>query len=156
MKIISLIDEDFINYKEPSMFIGMPYCSGKCDHEAGITVCQNSTLQYAEILDTDTRKLVNRFLNNPITHAVVFGVREPMDSFEDLFEFISILRETDDSDVCVYTGYWPGEIEDKVEQLKQFKNIIIKYGRFKPNQKQRLDPILGVMLYEPQWAERIS
>ena len=44
MTIKGLVEEDFSNYKKPSMFIIFPYCSFKCDTEAGCTVCQNSTL----------------------------------------------------------------------------------------------------------------
>jgi len=36
MKIVNLIDEDFCQYKKPSMFIGMPKCSFKCDKECGV------------------------------------------------------------------------------------------------------------------------
>ena len=39
MKLISIIDEDFINYKKRSMFIGMPFCSGKCDIDNGTVIC---------------------------------------------------------------------------------------------------------------------
>lgn len=31
MKITGLVDEDFINYKAPSMFISTSKCSFKCD-----------------------------------------------------------------------------------------------------------------------------
>ena len=31
MIIKGLIDEDFINYKKPSMVIEFPYCNFKCD-----------------------------------------------------------------------------------------------------------------------------
>lgn len=30
MQVINIKDEDIINYKEISMFIGTPFCSGKC------------------------------------------------------------------------------------------------------------------------------
>jgi len=35
MKLKFLIDEDFVNYKEPSMFIGFPNCTFKCDIDSG-------------------------------------------------------------------------------------------------------------------------
>jgi len=35
MIIKGLIDEDFVNYKKPSMTIMMPYCTFKCDKEYG-------------------------------------------------------------------------------------------------------------------------
>ena len=44
MIVKGIIDEDFINYKKPSMVIEFPYCSFKCDKECGQPVCQNSSL----------------------------------------------------------------------------------------------------------------
>lgn len=38
---------------------------------------------------------------------------------------------------------------DKVEQLKPFKNIIIKFGRYIPNQTSHHDDVLGVTLASP-------
>ena len=82
---------------------------------------------------------------------------EPLDSFEDVIEFISILRKYSDSDVILYTGYYKSEIEDKIEQLQKFPNIIVKFGRFKPNEPHHIDPILGVELASTnQYAEKIS
>lgn len=34
-----LVEEDFINYKKPSMFLIFPYCSFKCDEECGRDIC---------------------------------------------------------------------------------------------------------------------
>ena len=44
IKIRGLVDEDFVNYKKPAMFIAFPYCTFKCDKECGYSVCQNSSL----------------------------------------------------------------------------------------------------------------
>ena len=88
MIVKGLIDEDFINYKKPSMVIEMPYCSFKCDKECGQQVCQNSALAKAENISINTGKLVERYLNNPITKAVVFQGLEPFDSFNDLISFL--------------------------------------------------------------------
>lgn len=43
MRVKTIVDEDFANYKKPSMFIGTISCGGKCCIEAGIplSVCQN-------------------------------------------------------------------------------------------------------------------
>ena len=44
-----------------------------------------------------------------------------------------------------------------IEYLSQFKNIIIKYGRFIPNHKPHNDEVLGINLAsDNQYAERIS
>ena len=60
-------------------------------------------------------------------------------------------------DVVIYTGYNKEEIADKIEVLKKFKNIIIKFGRFIPNSKKKYDEVLGVELAsENQYGEKIS
>ena len=76
-------DEDFTNYKKPSMFIGFSKCTWKCEKECGMQVCQNSTLAEAPNINVDTVDLVNRYLNNPITNAVVCGGLEPFDTWND-------------------------------------------------------------------------
>lgn len=157
MKIIDLIDEDFINYKKPSLFLALPFCTFKCEKECGIQCCQNSSLSKQPIIEISTEKLVQRYLENPISESVVMGGMEPIDSFDDVLDFISVLRKYSDSDVILYTGYYRSEIEDKIEQLKKFPNIIVKFGRFKPNEPHRIDPILGVELASTnQYAEKIS
>lgn len=42
MRVKTVVDEDFTNYKKPAMFIGTISCGGKCCIEAGIplSVCQ--------------------------------------------------------------------------------------------------------------------
>lgn len=157
MKIIDLIDEDFINYKKPSLFLALPFCTFKCEKECGIQCCQNSSLAKQPIIEIPTEKLVQRYLENPISESVVMGGMEPFDSFEDVIEFISILRKYSDSDVILYTGYYKSEIEDKIVQLQKFQNIIVKFGRFKPDEPHHIDPILGVELASTnQYAEKIS
>ena len=146
MKIKNLIDEDFTNYKKPSMFIGMPSCSFKCDKECGKPVCQNSELAKAPTIEIDNENLINRYLNNPITEAITIGGLEPFDTFEELYQFIKDFRRKSNDDIIIYTGYYPEEISGKIRQLSLFLNIIIKFGRFIPNQKPHYDTVLGVEL----------
>lgn len=41
--------------------------------------------------------------------------------------------------------------------LKKYKNIIVKFGRYIPNQKKHFDPVLGVELAsDNQHAEKLS
>ena len=47
MKIKGIIAEDFVNYKKPSMFIGFPTCTWKCEKECGIEMCQNKGLAHS-------------------------------------------------------------------------------------------------------------
>lgn len=157
MKLKGLIDEDFINYKQASMFLIFPSCSFKCCIEAGCDICQNMPLASSAVIEYNTEELVKRYLDNPITHSIVCGGLEPLDSFEELLKFINILRTFVDDPVIIYTGYWKSEIEDKLNELKKYKNIIIKFGRFIPNKEKHYDEVLGVELANPeQYAEKIS
>lgn len=148
MKLRGLIDEDFSNYKKPSMFIIFPYCNLKCDIENGSSICQNSSLLKEDIIEVDVDRLINRYLHNGITKSIVCGGLEPIDSFDDLIELISVLRNKYHclDDVVIYTGYTQEEITSKIIELSSFRNIVIKFGRFIPNQLRHFDDVLGVDL----------
>ena len=146
MLIKGIIDEDFINYKKPSMVIMCPYCTFKCDKEAGCQVCQNSDLANSPIIEINNDEIIKRYLDNPITEAVVIGGLEPFDTFEELYQFIKDFRRKSNDDIIIYTGYYPEEVSEKIRQLSLFLNIVIKFGRFIPNQKSHYDTVLGVEL----------
>ena len=160
MKVKGIIFEDFVNYKKPSMTIAMPYCSFKCDKECGYPVCQNSSLANDPIIEISSSKIIKQYLDNPITHSIVFQGLEPMDSYDELKDFLMDLRihESCFDDVVIYTGYNEKEIKDKIDELSTlFSNIIIKFGRFIPNQDLHYDDILGVNLAsDNQYAIKIS
>lgn len=156
MKIIDIIDEDFINYKKPCMTILMPNCTFKCDKECGKQVCQNSDLASAKKINIPIKEIINRYLNNDISEAIVFQGLEPFDSFYQVLDFIKKFRQVYNDDIVIYTGYNKEEIKWYLTFLKNFDNIIIKYGRFIPNQEQHYDEILGVNLASNnQYAERL-
>lgn len=161
MRIKQLLHEDFVNYKKPSMFVGTSYCTGKCYKELGLpcTICQNDALQKLEILDMSSARLISMYINNPITQAIVFGGLEPFDQFDELYDFIEELRNSwhCDDDVVIYTGYNKNEIEKQATMLKDFSNIVIKFGKYVPGQEPHFDEVLGVNLAsDNQYAERIS
>lgn len=157
MKIKGLIDEDFVNYKKPSMFIAFPHCSFKCEKECGERCCQNSALANTEIIEIPCREIADRYLSNPITSAVVCGGLEPFDDFPDLYNLVWELRRRSRDDIVIYTGYKPEEISEQITALAGEGNIIVKFGRFIPNQEPHFDPVLGVMLASNnQYAERIG
>lgn len=157
MKIKGIVMEDFSNYKLPSMFIIFPVCDWKCDRECEKRVCQNGSLAKAPIKNVDVDVLIEKYLSNPISKAVVCGGLEPMDSWLDLLLFIEKFREKSQDDIVIFTGYNKEEITDKVNILKQHKNIIMKFGRFVPNQGKHYDGVLGVYLAsDNQYAEVIS
>lgn len=129
------------------MFIIFPKCSFKCDKEANCEICQNSHLAKEPIINYSVDKIVERYKTNPITKAVVCGGLEPFDTLDDLTNLISTIRRASDDDIVIYTGYKEEEIFPVVENLiSKYKNIIIKYGRYIPNQESKYDKILGIIL----------
>ena len=157
MWIKGIVIEEFSNYKLPSMFIIFPFCNWKCDMECGERVCQNGSLAKAPIKDIDVDILIEKYLNNPISKAVVCGGLEPIDSWSDLLLFIEKFRLKSQDNIVIYTGYYKEEITDEINILKQYKNIIVKFGRFLPGQEKHYDKVLGVELAsDNQHAEVIS
>lgn len=167
MIIKGIRDEDFCQYKKSSMFIIFPSCTFKCEKECGIECCQNSSIAKAKDIEVDCETLVKRYTNNPITKAIVFGGLEPLDSLWDVEKLIFEFRQVTQDDIVIYTGYTREELVDKkhplyqgtdiLSLLKQFPNIIIKFGRYIPNSKSRYDEELGITLVsDNQYAVKIS
>lgn len=161
MHLKAIVEEDFTNYKNPAMLLGTVSCTGKCCVEAGIPrgVCINNNLQDVNTCIIEDDSICSAYLGNPITEAIIFGGLEPFDQFDEVLNFIHTLRKCYDCPdyVVIYTGYYPNEIEDKLEQLEQFPNIIVKFGRFIPNDKPVFDEVLGVELASSnQYAVKIS
>ena len=153
--------EDFLQYKKVSAFIICPFCDFKCDIEAGSQICQNSSLAKAETFDVETETLIKNYLDNPISKSIVFGGLEPLTdkTFIEILNFIDLLRNKYNcqDDIVIYTGYYKEEVMDKIEELKKYDNIIVKFGRFIPNQESHYDENLGITLAsENQYAEKIS
>lgn len=153
MKIKGIISEDFVNYKKISMTIMFPHCDFKC----GAEYCQNTPIAKSKTYDLDIDDTIKKYLNNPITEAVVMQGLEPFDSWTDVLSFVIRFREESQDDIVIYTGYNEAEIADKINILKRYSNIIIKFGRFIPEHKKHYDKVLGVWLAsDNQYAERIS
>ncbi len=161
MRVKTVVEEDFTNYKKPAMFIGTISCGGKCCFEAGIplSVCQNDGWRSGAPIEVNDFELCDRYVKNELTNAVVFGGLEPFEQFSEVEEFIHALRlvYACPDDVVIYTGYYPQEITEQVKLLSNYKNIIIKFGRYVPNSTPVYDEVLGVTLAsDNQFAERIS
>ena len=161
MRVKTIVDEDFVNYQKPSMFIGTISCGGKCCLEGGfpLSVCQNDGWRGNAPIDIRDEVIVKRYLQNQITHAIVLGGLEPMEQPDEVLALIKTLREDFDchDDVVIYTGYYPDEVTAILDKLQVFDNIVVKFGRYVPNMKSRFDEVLGVTLAsENQYAERIS
>jgi len=159
MFVKNILDEDFINYKRPSMVIEFPNCSFKCDKEYGKPICQNSSLAAMPSIEIDVSDIAKRYLNNPITEAICCIGLEPFDSLWDVLELIRVLRikyQCND-DIVIYTGYKEEELSYIIDVLKKLPNIIIKFGRYIPDQKSHYDDVLGVKLAsDNQYAKIIS
>lgn len=153
MDIIGLVDEDLVNYKKCSMVVMMPYCSFKC----GEGLCQNSALAKASIIEVDEDILIRRYMENSLTSALIFSGLEPFDSFDEVFNMISRFRTLFLDDIVIYTGYNEEEISSYMAALTVYVNIIVKFGRFIPNQETHYDKILGINLAsDNQYGKRIS
>lgn len=138
------------------MVLEFPFCSFKCDKECGKRVCQNSTLTNAPNIEINIDKIIERYVSNPITQAICFQGLEPFDSAIEMVGLIRKFRKVTNDDIVIYTGYMEHEIKDLVDILRKYSNIIIKYGRYIPNQKSHLDEVLGVRLASNnQYAERL-
>lgn len=173
MIIKQLRDEDFTNYRLPSMVVGFPSCTFKCEKECGCKgMCQNSELAISPEIEITPKAIVDRYMSNPISKAMVCGGLEPFDSFDDLIHLLAEFRSVTNDPFIIYTGYTKDELKymtyytfwshgkvewSYLEQLQKFSNIIIKFGRYIPNQELHYDEVLGISLASSnQYAEKIS
>lgn len=168
MRLKGIEAENFENYKDPALFLAFPKCDFKCCREVGSTICQNSALANEPDIEIGVDTIVNLFMNNPITRAIVCGGLEPFESCADLVELIRKLRQKTLAPVIIYTGYTEEEIHsieytDDISKknvfniLNNIENIIIKFGRFIPNMDKHFDEVLGVNLASPnQYAKQIG
>lgn len=151
IQIVNLIEEDFIDYKAPGMFLGFPYCSGKCNEEAGEIVCQNQALKEAKLIDISIDEILERYRKNGIVKSLIFGGMEPFDSFEQMRELVNAFYTVYEyrDPIIIYTGYYPLEIESELRDLYSIcgsENIVVKFGRYVPGLPPFIDPILCVKL----------
>lgn len=155
-----VVMEDFVNYAKPSLFLITCKCDWKCCHEANIpiTVCQNEPVVRQPTKEFLISSIYKAYIDNEITKAVVIGGLEPILQFEEVLSLLDYFRKQNcNDDFVIYTGYYKEEIEKEIEQLKKYPNVILKYGRYKPNSVSRFDDVLQITLVsDNQYAERIS
>jgi len=158
MVLRGMIVEDFVNYRLPAMYLIFPFCTFKCGRE----VCQNASLvDDPHLVVIDAKEICKQFVSNGITKAIVCGGLEPFDSIDDLKELISTLRNEFccQNDVVIYTGYTEEEVlaDEKKKEILEFNNIVVKYGRYIPNETPHRDCVLGVNLASSnQYAKRYN
>ncbi len=158
MLVKDIITTDFMNYKKPAMYVAFPYCTFKCDKENGCQLCHNMPLAKQPNIEISAEEVVALYeKHHMLSKALVCCGLEPFDSFNDLLELVIKFREKFDDDIIIYTGYTEEEASTYTDALKQFPNIIVKFGRFRPNQPHHVDETLGVELVNPeQYAKKIS
>lgn len=156
-----MIDEDFVNYLKPSMYIGFPTCTFKCDTDCGRRVCQNRPLATSKKIEISYDEIVERYLKNEITSSIIFAGLEPLDSISDTIGLISEFRKKTNDDIVVYTGYFTGEPQfDKFAEFVDksgYKNILVKMGRYVPDEPYHYDKLIGVTLASiKQYGKKLS
>lgn len=157
MLVKGIIDCDLINYRKPSMVIEFPQCDFKCDKECGRQVCQNVGMLLEPPIPVLAKDLVKRYIEDDMSQAIVCQGLEPFDSWLDLYYMIQLFRKETNDDIVIYTGYTEEEVKDKLFLLDLFPNIIIKFGRYIPDQEPHYDEVLGVKLAsDNQYAKKIS
>ena len=111
-----------------------------------------------DVKEYSDESIYKAYSTNNISQAIVIGGLEPMLQLEELINLIKTFRGNGcDDPIIIYTGFNKTEILYQVEQLKMFKNIIIKFGRYVENSNPIYDEVLGVTLAsDNQYAEKIS
>ena len=163
MKLKGIIDCDFTNYKEPVLTLEFPICDFKCDKLNGCQVCQNSALAHEPDIEIPLEKVWEIYKQNPLTKGFCCQGLEPFDSFTELLQFISFIRNKKQCNdiIIIYTGYNKNELFFpfiyELTQIRKYKNTIIKWGRYILGDKPHYDEILGVKLAsDNQYAEKIT
>lgn len=167
MIVKDIQDETLQDYKEVAMLISARFCDWKCCRDAGYEICQNSEVARRKDIDIPNEVICERYLKNKVSRAIIFGGLEPMFQILDILDILELLRKKYhcNDTVIVYTGYEKEEILPQITALSDYKNVIVKYGRYVPENVPEnvpgnvphYDPILGVVLASSnQWAEKIS
>ena len=159
MKLKGIIDYDCTNYKEPVLTLEFPHCDFKCDKLNGCQVCQNSSLAKEPTIEISLKTIWELYKQNPLTKGFCLQGLEPLDSVDDVLNFIKYIRGNNfcNDPIIIYTGYNKEEVTKFIHQITDFDNIIIKWGRFIKGQNLHYDRILGVNLASNnQYAEKIT
>ena len=117
----------------------------------------NEHLYNTPLINCSISDIIDLYQNNCFVESVILSGLEPFDSFSNLLNFIHKFRLICQDDIVIYSGYNKYEINKKIITLQQFNNIIVKFGRYIPNQCSRFDEVLGIVLIsDNQYAKKIS
>lgn len=145
------VEDNYQDYKKPSVKIITHICDFKCCTEQGLDVSVCANHPYA---GNPPKKVPNESIlgffehNRSICRSIVFGGLEPLKQTSELYHLCKYLRENGiDEEIVIYTGYYPEELNPHdMLLIISLKNIIIKFGRYIPNASPRFDEVLGVEL----------
>lgn len=141
------------------MLIATHSCCFKCltEQNLDLSICQNSHLNLSHTEESCIYDIINRYEENILSECIIFAGLEPMLQFDEIYEFINEFRKKSDDDVIIFTGYYENEISEEINRLKNFKNIIIKFGRYIQNSEPRYDDVLKIKLISNnQYAKRVE
>ena len=161
IEVKGIIWEDLINYKKISTTLMFPHCTMKCNKECGADVCQNKALAAAKVEPLLLDPFMRLYMSNTLTEALVLQGFEPLDDPISVFTVATAFRDyCCHDDLVIYTGYYPYEspariIPDVANTIPG--NLIVKWGRYIPNQEPHYDSVLGVKLAsDNQYGELIK
>ena len=163
MRVRKLLTERFQDYKLPCMYLASCFCDWKCcpDHPY---ICQNHPVAQMPVTDIPDDEILDQYVNNPITGAIVIAGLEPM---LQVREVDNLIRRTVERGIhttfVIYTGYTKDEVrgigffdELKTTGFGKDVQVVMKYGRYVPGQEPHFDEVLGVDLAsDNQYAETI-
>ena len=97
MLVKNIVEEDFVNYKLPSMFIATCFCDWKCciEQNLDISICQNASISKQRNILISDSEIYERYISNPITKAIVIGGLEPFRQYDDMYNLIELFRSND-------------------------------------------------------------
>lgn len=149
-----MIDEcDLVNYKDPTFTVAMGItCTFKCDRENGTQLCQNYPLTKELVIHYSISKTIGRYKRQSFAKSLTLQGLEPLDNMTQLIWLLIKFREETNDKIIIWTGYTEEECSSFIALLNELDihNVIIKFGRFRPNQESHMDELLGVKLVNPE------
>lgn len=162
MRVRKLITERFQDYKLPCMYLATCFCDWKCCPD-NPSVCQNNPVARMPIIDVSNDEILDAYLSDPITKAIVVAGLEPLLQAQEVLDLIrrAVERKVTTTFV-IYTGYTKAETQfigflDGLQFIADSGvNVVMKYGRYLPNQRPHFDAVLGVDLAsDNQYGEQV-
>lgn len=152
--MIKLLDirETFNDYKKSTLYLCGSICTLNCPD------CFHSHLKKEHPTTLSKEQLLEKYIIPTSAEAILFSGLNWFEQSEELYSLIKFIRDNHiQKDIVIYTGFEKSVITQEIEKLKQFPNIIIKYGRYNENLPKRYDEVLGITLASSnQNAEKIS